>query len=80
MGVDMDYAANLAFCLLERTGSIFGRIAIRLTAAEQRELFGRYLGKGRIVIDGSQETIANRVQIAFGADYEDRSTTAWSAL
>ena len=44
----MDYAANLALFLLERTGSIFATWTGRLSANEQRELFGRAIGKGTI--------------------------------
>lgn len=52
----------------------------KLTAAEQRELLGRYLGKGKIVIDGEGETIANRVRVCFGHDYDDRNVTRWAVL
>ena len=50
----IDYAANAALFLLEKTGSVLGRCAIRMTAAEQRTLFGRFIGKGRIVIEEKQ--------------------------
>lgn len=76
----MDYAANLAFFLLEKTGSIFGRFVGKMTANEQRALFGRVIGKGRIVIDGDRELIANRVSVCFGHDYDDRNVIAWGAL
>lgn len=75
-----DYAANLALFLLEKTGSIFGEWIGRMTAAEQRALFGRFIGKGRIVINGEEETIANRVKVCFGLDSDDRNVTRWSAL
>lgn len=75
-----DFAANLAFFLLEKTGSVLGRHAQRMTAAEQRALFGRNIGKGRIIIDGAAETICNRVIVCFGLDYDDRNTTNWRAL
>jgi len=76
----MDYAANLALFLLEKTGSVFGLWVGRMTASEQRDLFGRNIGKGRIIIDGEAETICNRVQVCFGLDYDDRNVTAWRAL
>ena len=76
----MDYAANLALFLLEQTGSVLGRTITRLTSVEQRALFGRVLGRGRIVIDGTQETIAHRVSVCFGHDYDDRNVTAWRVL
>lgn len=76
----MDYAANLALFLTEKTGTCLGEWAGRLTAAEQRALFGRYLGKGRIVINGATEIICNRVKVCFGLDSDDRNVTAWRAL
>lgn len=76
----MDFAANLALFLLEKTGSVLGKWAGKLSAAEQRALLGRYLGKGTIIIDGNCETVCNRVKVAFGLDYEDRSVTKWAAL
>lgn len=76
----MEYAANLAFFLLEKTGKTTGLWSGKMTAAEQRNLFGRFLGKGRIVIDGYNEIIFNRVQVCFGHDYDDRNVTRWVAL
>jgi hypothetical protein len=43
-------------------------------------LFGRFLGKGKIVIDGAAETICNRVKVCFGMDFDDRNATAWRSL
>jgi hypothetical protein len=51
-----------------------------MSAADQRALFGRYIGKGTIVIDGTSETICNRVKVCFGLDSDDRNTTRWAAL
>lgn len=76
----MDYAAKLALFLTNKLGTCFGIWSGKLTAAEQRELFGRYIGKGNIVIDGSDETVCNRVKVCFGLDYDDRNITKWSAL
>lgn len=76
----MEYASNLALFLLEKTGSVTGCYASRMTAAEQRALFGQYLGKGRIVIDGKNETICNRVKVCFGLDFDDRNVRQWRSL
>jgi hypothetical protein len=76
----MDYAANLAIFLVEKTGSCLGTWTGKMTAAEQRTLFGRYIGKGEIVIDGLDETIANRVKVCFGLDWDYRNITRWKAL
>ena len=76
----MDYAANLANFLLGKTDSACGLWSGQLTASEQRELCGRVIGKGRIVIDGRYEVICNRVRACFGHDYDDRNITRWADL
>lgn len=76
----VDYAAILAFFLLEKTGSIFGTWAGKLPATEQRNLFGQRIGKGTIVIDGARETVCNRVKVCFGLDFDDRNVVKWHAL
>ena len=76
----MDHAAKLAIFLLEKTGSIFNTWKGRMTANEQKALFGRNIGKGIIVIDGERELIFNRVSVCFGHDYDDRNMTAWRTL
>jgi len=75
-----DYAANLALFLQEKTGSVFGYWCGRMTANEQREQFGCFIGKGLIIIDGLNETICNRVKVCFGLDYDDHNLTHWRAL
>lgn len=75
-----DYASNLAMFLQEKKGSIFGRWSGKMTADEQRKLFGRYIGKGTIVIDGQNETVHNQVSVGFGQDWDDRNITAWRDL
>lgn len=75
-----DYAANLAIFLTEKTGTCMGEWYGRMTAQEQRALFGKYIGKGLIIINGAQETICNRVKVCFGLDYDDRNVTNWRAL
>lgn len=74
------YAENLASLLFEKTGSVFGYHMQKMTAAEQRALFGRFLGKGVICIDGEKETISNRVKVCFGLDYDHRDVTSWRSL
>lgn len=75
-----DYAANLALFLMDKVGTVLGEWSGRMTAQEQRALFGRYIGKGRIIIDGERETITNRVKVCFGLDFDDRNVTAWMDL
>lgn len=49
--------ANLANFLMEQKGSVLASWSGKMTAKQQRELFGVFMGKGTIVIDGEQETI-----------------------
>lgn len=76
----MDYAANLALFLTEKTGSCLKSWAGRLTAAEQRALFGRFLGKGKIRINGAEETIEHHVKVCFGTDTDCTFSRKWGAL
>ena len=76
----MDYAAKLAIFLTEKTGSPLNWWSGKMSAAEQRELFGRFIGKGKIVIDGTEETICNRVKVCFGLDSDDRNVIRWRDL
>ena len=75
-----DIVTNLTFFLLENTGSIFGIYKERMSAIEQRKLFGCFLGKGKIIINGLDEDICCRIKIAFGGDYEDRYSMRWIEL
>lgn len=74
------FVVNTALFLLDQTNSVLARWEGKLTAAEQRKLFGRYLGRGTIVIDGTAETVHNRVKVCFGLDYDDRNVTRWKDL
>jgi hypothetical protein len=76
----VDYAANLALFLLEKTGSVFGQWRGKLKATEQRSLYGRNIGKGTIIINGEQETLCNRVKVCFGLDWDDRNQLNWRDL
>ena len=76
----MDYAANLALFLQEKVGSIFGEWDGQMTAAEQRALFGRFLGKGRLYINGTTERIEHYVKVCFGTDSECTKAVAWRDL
>jgi hypothetical protein len=75
-----DYAANLAFFLLEKTGSVSGAWQGRMTAADQRKLFGQFLGKGLIVIDGRTEQVQHIVKVCFGLDWDVKHSLKWNRL
>lgn len=78
----MQYAAALALFLLEETGSVLGCWSGRMTAKDQRALFGQFIGRGTIIIDGDKETIVNRVKVCFGLglDHDDRNQRQWRQL
>lgn len=75
-----DYAANLAFFLLENTKSVCGRWSGWMKASDQRKLFGRFLGKGRIIIDGAKERVMMSVSVCFGTDWDAREDLSWNDL
>ena len=79
-GAHMDYAANLAFFLLERTGTVLGAWHGHMLASEQRALFGRFIGKGVVWVDGAAETIEHHRKVCFGLDSECTVSLAWRAL
>jgi hypothetical protein len=75
-----EHAASLAFYLTRATGTPCGRAKVRMPAAAQRQLFGRYLGRGLLIIDGSTETIEHVIKRCFGLDHEVTARIPWRAL
>jgi hypothetical protein len=75
-----DTATRLAHYLTDATGSPTGRVKVRLPAADQRALFGRYFGKGAIYIDGANETVEHWVKRGFGHDSECTAYAGWRDL
>lgn len=75
-----DAATNLAMFLLETKGSVCGIWAGHMKAAQQRALFGRFIGKGQLVIDGARETITHTVKRCFGLDYEITFAKTWAGI
>jgi hypothetical protein len=75
-----DTAASLAMFLQEKTGTVCGKWTGRMSAAEQRALFGRFLGKGRLVIDGENERVKMIVKVCFGTDWDTREDISWRNL
>jgi hypothetical protein len=76
----MDYAANLANFLMDEKNSVLAQWSGRMTAKQQRALFGAFLGKGLIEINGADETVCHYVKVCFGLDSECTKTIKWSAL
>jgi hypothetical protein len=75
-----DRAAALALFLIERKGSCLATWSGRLTAAEQRALLGRFLGKGKLWIDGAAETVEHHRKVGFGFDSECTASLSWRVL
>jgi hypothetical protein len=72
-----EIAGNLALFLTEKTGSPLGRFRGKLPAEKQRELFGLFLGKGTIVIDGENETLGHIIKVCFGLDWHETFNRKW---
>jgi hypothetical protein len=51
-----------------------------MSAAEQRALFGKFLGKGKLTIDAAEETIKHQISLCYGLDYETTACLAWRDL
>ena len=76
----MRRAGVLAQFVQACTGSVCGKVERRMTAKDQRALFGQVIGRGTIVVDGANETVSNRVIVCFGQDYDYRNVTRWVDL
>ena len=75
-----EIAENLTAYLVNKTGSVFNRVSFKMNAKEQRELFGSYLGKGTIIIDGNEERLIHQVSVCFGQDYDNTFDKSWKDL
>jgi hypothetical protein len=51
-----------------------------MKAVEQRALFGRFLGKGLIIIDGSTEQVQHVIKVCFGLDWDVTDNIKWKNL
>jgi len=75
-----DAAANLAMFLQNKTGSICGEWGGKMKATEQRALFGKFIGKGWIKIDGAKEEITHTIKVCFGLDWDVNFSAKWIDL
>ena len=73
-------ATDLANYVTQATGTPLGRVKVRMPKADQRALFGRYFGKGLLIINGATETVEHVVKRCFGTDYEITATVQWRDL
>lgn len=65
-----DIAANMALFLATNGKSIYSTWAGNMKAADQRAIFGAFLGKGTIYIDGENDAAYCMVTVCFGTDVE----------
>ena len=75
-----DYASNLAIFLQDKTGTVCGTWAGHMLAKDQRALFGRFLGKGRLCINGATEMLSHSRRVCFGTDFETTARISWRDL
>jgi hypothetical protein len=68
---------NITAFLMETKGSVLATWKGKLTAKQQREMFGCFIGKGEITIDGQHEIIKHSVKVGFGQDYEYTTDCTW---
>ena len=66
---------NIAAFLQETKGSVLASWSGKMSAKQQREMFGVFMGKGEIEINGTKETVSHTIKVGFGMDYE----TTWGA-
>lgn len=75
-----DYAANLAHFLQSLGKGVNGRWRGNIYAKDQRLLFGRFLGKGTITIDGEKEIVYHTKKVCFGHDFDVTCEMPWKDL
>lgn len=62
-------ASHIAFFLISQGKKSYEEWDGYMPAKKQREVFGVYLGRGRIFVDGLNETISMTVKVCFGLDF-----------
>jgi hypothetical protein len=77
-----DAVANLAHFLQEQKGSVLANWSGKMTAKQQREMFGVFMGKGLIVIDGEREIIQHLVKVCHwnGQDSDPTFYAKWNDI
>lgn len=79
-GIVMDRIKTLENFLLDKTHSQYGLWRGKLTAKEQRDLFGKYMGRGKFWIDGSDQTLVMTTRVAYGHDSQETVILRWTDL
>lgn len=73
---------NIAAFLMEQKGSVLARWEGKMSAKQQREMFGVYMGKGLIVIDGEREIIQHLRKVCHwnGQDSDPTFYAKWADI
>ena len=69
-----DALQNVTSFLLRETGSVWGHWSGHMPAADQRKLFGVFLGKGKVHVDGLEEKVTHTVKVCFGTDFAETAS------
>ena len=75
-----DAVANMSLFLVEKNDSVLSKWVGKMPAKDQRALFGLFLGKGDITIDGGLEMLIHTRSCAYGNDYEETFYRKWSDI
>jgi len=75
-----DIAANLAHFLTASGKSVIAFTSFHMAANDQRKLFGRFLGKGKIIIDGEREDLRHVRKVCWRTDFVITDGIRWNAL
>lgn len=77
-----DIIENIAAFLMDKKGSVLATWKGKLSAKEQRALFGVYMGRGEIVIDGEREIVQHLVKVCHwnGQDSDPTFYAKWSDI
>jgi hypothetical protein len=78
--MNYEIVTTLAHFLLSNTGSVCGCYIGTMKAKDQRALFGQFIGKGRIIIDGSDETVIHIAKGCYGLDYHVTFNRKWHEM
>jgi hypothetical protein len=78
--MNYEIVTTLAHFLLSNTGSVCGCYIGTMKAKDQRTLFGQFIGKGRLIIDGSDETVKHVIKVCFGLDYDVTFNRKWHEM
>jgi len=69
-----DFQERIAFFLISKGLNVGSTWEGKLKKAEQVEAFGVYLGRGVIIVNGTNDTVLNTVSICYGTETEVRES------